>query len=152
MIGSTLGKTKKVKKINNKLFNKTKKAIKNHSDVVKINLSLSDLKESINNKFDDLSVIELQALVIKNKIELTSRTTSMENIIQDLPAVTLRELEGDFSKKLRYKDLVDLYKMNKKSNKIIEEQQILLSKEKILNIELLQKQIEILLSDDKDSV
>lgn len=143
MIGNTLGKTKKV---NNKIFNKTKKTIKNHCDVVKINSSLLELKESISNKFDDLSVIELQALVIKNKIELTPKTATMDNIIQDLPAVNLRELEGDFSTKLRYKDLVDLYKMNRQSNKIIEEQQILLSKEKILSIELLQKQIEILLN------
>ena len=45
--------------------------------------------------------MKLKKAIIKVKIASTPRNTEMENIIQDLPAVTLRELEGDFSKKLR---------------------------------------------------
>lgn len=135
----------KSKKINNKIFNKTKKKLNSNCDILKINSSLSDVKKIISGKFDNLSKIEIDALVIKNKIESTPKNVRMESLIEDLPALNLRELDGDFSKKLRYKDLQDLYKMNRQSSKIIEEQESLFSKEKILNIELLQKQIEILL-------
>ena len=138
-----------VKKINNKLFNKTKKKIQKNSDIIEINSFLSEVQDSINKKMNDLSDIEIKALTIKNKIEQTPKNARMENIIEDLSASNLRELEGDFSKKLRYQDLVNLHKMNKKSIKIIEEQEILMSKEKILNIELLQKKIEILLKTDE---
>lgn len=136
----------KKKKINNKIFNKTNKYIKNHCDVLTINNSIVKVKECISDNFDDLSAIEIQALNIKEKMVSAPRNIRMEDFIEALPANNLRELAGDFSKKLRYKDLSDLYKMNKKSLKIIEQHEILQSKERVLNIELLQKKIEILLN------
>lgn len=139
----------KNKKINNKIFNKTKKIIKKNSDVLKMNSSISDIKKSIDIKFDSLAEIEIKALIIKSKIESVPKNFRMESVIEELSVTTLKELNGDFSNKLRYKDLSDLYKMNRQSVKIIEEQQVLLSKERILSIELLQKQIEILLGDEK---
>lgn len=137
----------KSKKVNNKIFNKTKKIINNNSDILKINSLISDIKKSINIKFDNLTDFKNKSSNIIGKMNSNHGNVRVENLIEDLSASNLRELNGDFSKKLRYKDLQDLNKINRESVKIIEEQEILFSKEKILNIELLQKQIEILLND-----
>ena len=71
-------------------------------------------------------------------------------MMESLPAENLRELEGDFSKKITFKDIKILTKMHKESDAIIENQNNLARKHKILHIELLQKQIELLLDDKKE--
>lgn len=132
--------TKKVAKLK---YSKIKKDIKKNKEIVAINSSINDINLSINKNINCLAEIHKVAKSIVKK----SNYVNADKLVDALPAENLRELEGDFSKKITFQDINNLTKMHKKSLILIEDQESLERKQKILNIELLQKQIELLLND-----
>lgn len=126
-------------------YSKIKKDIKKNKEVVEINISLNTIAESINKNIQSLSEIHKVARLIVKK----SNHVNADRLVDSLPVENLRELAGDFSKKITFQDINNLTKMQKKSIILMEDQQNLERKQKILNIELLQKQIELLLNENK---
>ncbi len=128
-------------------YSKIKKNIKKHKDIINIKSSISILNESINKNIESLGEIQKVAKSIVKK----SSSVNANELVDALPAENLRELAGDFSKRITFKDINNLTKMQKKSIILMEDQQNLERRQKILNIELLQKQIELLLDEPKIS-
>jgi len=126
-------------------YSQIKKSFKKNEEIINIKNSLFDVKKSISENIKSLEDIKSFA----NNIVKKSNYVNANELIDALPAQNLRELDGDFSKKITFKDIDDLTKMQKKSNILLENQANLERKQKILNIELLQKQIEILLNDKR---
>jgi hypothetical protein len=126
-------------------YTKTKKNIKKNKEMLDLHSSLNNINESMNKNIVILNEIHKSAKLIVKK----SSSINADKLVDSLPAENLRELEGDFSKKITFRDINDLAKMHKKSMILIDDQQSLERKHKILNIELLQKQIELLLDENK---
>ena len=126
-------------------YNKIKKSLKKDKDYLNINNSIDEVKKSINSNFETLEIIQSSAKYIVRK----NNNLNPDKIIESLPAENLRELSGDFSKKITFNDIKALTKMHKETENILENQSNLQRKYKILNIELLQKQIELLLNDEE---
>ena len=129
-------------------YTKFKKNIKKNKEFSDINISLLNIKDMMNKNIENLEIIQSAAKYIVRK----NGNLNPDRIIDSLPAENLRELAGDFSKKITFKDINALTKMHKETNLIIEKQDNLARKHKILNIELLQKQIELLLNDSKKEI
>lgn len=135
--------TKKEAKVK---YSKIKKSLKKNKEYLNINSALLEVKELMNKNLDNLEIIQTAAKFIVRK----DKNVNSEKIIESLPAENLRELSGDFSKRITFKDINALTKMHKQTDIILENQDFLSRKRKILNIELLQKQIELLLNDTKE--
>lgn len=127
-------------------YSKVKKNIKKNQDIININSSINDVRNIMIKNNNSLQDIQNSA----KKIVMKSEHVNANELVEALPAENLRELAGDFSKKITFKDIHNLTKMQKKSNIIMEDQQNLERKQKILNIELLQKHIELLLDENKE--
>lgn len=123
---------------------KFKRDFKKNKEVLLITSSLGDVKELINKNILSLEKIQTTARAIVGK-----SGKNPDQIMDSLPAENLRELAGDFSKKITFKDIGVLTKMHRESGLIMEEQENLARKQKILDIELLQKKIEVLLDDNE---
>lgn len=126
-------------------YTKFKKSIKKNKEFSDINSSIADVRNLMNKNVSNLEIIQNAARYIVRK----SGNLNPDRIIESLPAENLRELAGDFSKRITFKDINALTKMHKETNSIIEKQDNLARKHKILNIELLQKQIELLLNENE---
>ena len=122
-------------------YNKTKKSLNKNSEFAAINNSLQNVNKLINANLGSLAKIQD---VAKNIIKKSGHNDP-NKIIDSMPVENLKELAGDFSGRITYKDIVVLNKLHRDSSKVIEKQETLDSERKIISIELLQKQIELLL-------
>jgi len=136
-----------VKKEVKLVYNKIKRNLSKNKEIIDINSSIFDVKKHLDTNLSNVEVIKNAVNFIHRKGRNDSSDAPMEELLNSLPAENLRELEGDFSKKLTFKDVHSLCKMRKEYDNLIENRDSLIRKEKILNIELLQTKIKLLLNE-----
>lgn len=135
-------KSKKSIKTVKVAYEEIKKVINKNINVKKTRNEIKKLKKHINQNLNDLNILDKRADCIKSKSH-----ENFESILEAFPIETLRESCGDFSKRVKYKDISELQELGRKANKLLDNQIELETKEKALRIELLQNKIESLINN-----
>jgi hypothetical protein len=123
------------------IYNKFKKDLKKDSSYLEIQKKLNDVLET----FD---VSETQLMDIDLEFEKIDGKQNQESTLESLPIESLRDLY-DQEYKLRFPDLIKALKLQKQQRSLIDKQHTQIDKIKMLEIELLEKKIELLLKSIK---
>jgi hypothetical protein len=136
-----LKKRAKIPQKSKNAYNKLKRSLNKDNSYSLAKKEIKNVKNDIDSNIGDLISLENTVHSITKKAHGTP-----DSVLESFPIETLRELCGDFSKKITFKDICTLQDLRKKSIDLLEKQEDLINKERLLKIEMLEKQIHFLIN------